>query len=127
MARLIEGDSSSMACTAVVVWGTNFTSSVGFHRFSKLISSTVSLPPNYMGVCVGLLLSDGWLSGIMDADCGFYLNWKLDKKGLPTSLVYYMRLSQKQTYQKILYYFLPPSSLDPYAAATPPYPHHIMM
>jgi len=46
------------------------------------------------------ILSNNWLAGYIDADGSFYLNWLLDKKGLPTSLQYYMRISQKQNYHK---------------------------
>jgi len=54
---------------------------------------------------------------MLDADCYFYFNWKLDKKELPTSLVYYIspsgalgprwglvpsgrRISQKREYRR---------------------------
>lgn len=29
------------------------------------------------------LQSNSWLSGFLDADCGFYFHWLLNKKGLP--------------------------------------------
>jgi len=44
------------------------------------------------------LSSNSWLSGFMDADCSFYFDWKLGKKGLPNAPIYYMNLSQKQEY-----------------------------
>lgn len=34
----------------------------------------------------------------MDADGSFYLNWLYTKKGVPTSLQYYVRLTQKSSY-----------------------------
>jgi len=46
------------------------------------------------------LNSNSWLSGFIDADGSFYLNWLYDKKGKPTSLQYYMRLSQRQIYHR---------------------------
>ena len=48
------------------------------------------------------LSNSSWLSGILDADGSFYLNWKLNKKALPIGLVYYLRISQKQTYSRKL-------------------------
>lgn len=47
--------------TDLVVWGKNLPSSVGYGRFSNLISKNMLLPPLQRGVVVGLLLSDGWL------------------------------------------------------------------
>lgn len=44
------------------------------------------------------ILSNYWLAGLIDADGSFYFNWLLDKKGLPTSLQYYMRITQRQNY-----------------------------
>lgn len=41
-----------------------------------------------LGLDTSSLSSNHWLSGILDADCHFYFNRKLDKKGLPTSLEY---------------------------------------
>jgi len=43
---------------------------------------------------------NSWLSGILDADAGFYLHWLINKKGLPISLQYYLRLSQRQFYHR---------------------------
>nr|QKS32173.1 LAGLIDADG endonuclease [Sphaerobolus stellatus] len=47
-----------------------------------------------------LLNSNSWLSGFIDADGSFYLNWLYDKKGKATSLQYYMRISQRQVYHR---------------------------
>ena len=46
------------------------------------------------------LNSDSWLSGFIDADGSFYLNWLFDKKDRPGSLQYYMRISQRQDYHR---------------------------
>jgi hypothetical protein len=43
------------------------------------------------------LQSNSWLSGFCDADCGFYLNWKLNMKGLPISLQYYLFANKPKT------------------------------
>lgn len=45
--------------------------------------------------------NNSWLSGFIDGDGSFYLNWLYDKKDLPTSLQYYMRISQRQNYLHI--------------------------
>lgn len=44
------------------------------------------------------LSNSSWLSGFLEADGSFYLNYKLNKKGIPIDIVYYLRISQKQTY-----------------------------
>lgn len=46
------------------------------------------------------LNKSSWLSGFLEADGSFYFNYKLNKKGIPTSVVYYLRISQKQTYTR---------------------------
>jgi hypothetical protein len=49
---------------------------------------------------VSPLQSNSWLSGYCDAYCGFYFNWILSKKGLPISLQYYLRISQRRLYHR---------------------------
>lgn len=44
------------------------------------------------------LQNNSWLAVFIDADGYFYFNWLFDKKGLPTSLQYYMRITQKMNY-----------------------------
>lgn len=47
------------------------------------------------------LQSNSWLSGFLDADGGFFFNWKLSKiTGLPIRLAYNMRISQRQQYNR---------------------------
>lgn len=46
------------------------------------------------------LQSNSWLSGLLDADASFYLNWSINKKELPISLLYYLRISQRQMYHR---------------------------
>ena len=46
------------------------------------------------------LQSNSWLSGFLDADCGFYFHWLLNKKGLPITLQYYLRIIQRKFYHK---------------------------
>jgi hypothetical protein len=43
-----------------------------------------------------------WLSGMLEADGSFYSTWKLNDKGMLIGLVYYIRLTQKQTYTRKL-------------------------
>ena len=45
------------------------------------------------------LQSNSWLSGMLDADGGFYLNWAINKNGLPITLQYYLRISQRKFYR----------------------------
>lgn len=52
----------SSECTALVIWGTNLSSTVGYGRFTKIVSNMIKLPPYQHSVVIGLLLSDGWLS-----------------------------------------------------------------
>lgn len=51
-----------------------------------------------LGLDLSPLQNNNWLSGFIDGDGSFYLNWLFDKKNLPTSLQYYMRISQRQNY-----------------------------
>jgi hypothetical protein len=53
------------------------------------------------GLDLSPIQDNNWLSGYIDGDGSFYLNWLYDKKNLPTSLQYYMRISQRQNYHKI--------------------------
>jgi hypothetical protein len=49
-----------------------------------------------LGLDLTPLQSNNWLSGYIDGDGSFYFNWLFDKKNLPTSLQYYLRISQRQ-------------------------------
>ena len=53
-----------------------------------------------LGLDFSPIESNNWLSGFIDGDGSFYLNWLYDKKNLPTSLQYYMRISQRQIYHR---------------------------
>lgn len=44
------------------------------------------------------LQNNSWLAVFIDADGYFYFNWLFDKKGIPTSLQYFMRITQKMNY-----------------------------
>lgn len=46
------------------------------------------------------MASNSWLAGFLDADCNFYFNWALNKLGLPISLQYYLRITQRQQYHR---------------------------
>jgi LAGLIDADG endonuclease len=58
-----------------------------------------------LGIDISPLQNNNWLSGFLDGDCSFYFNWLYDKKNLPTSLQYYMRISQRQDYHHINDFF----------------------
>lgn len=44
------------------------------------------------------LRESSWLSGMLEADANFYVDWKLNNNELPIGLTYYLRISQKQKY-----------------------------
>lgn len=75
------------------------------HRLIEWLNMTKNLtkPLVPLGLDTSSLSFNNWLSGILDVDCHFYFNWKLDKKGLPTSLEYYIRISQKREYLRESY------------------------
>ena len=43
-----------------------------------------------------------WLSGMLETDGSFYLNWKTGKNNLPIGITYFLTISQKQTYNRKL-------------------------
>jgi hypothetical protein len=57
----IAGFSDASEKKALVVFGTNLTSTVGNGRLTKQVSEMIKLPSYQRGVVIGLLLSDGWL------------------------------------------------------------------
>lgn len=46
------------------------------------------------------LQTNSWLAGILDCDAGFYFNWSTNNKGIPSTLQYYLRLSQRRVYHR---------------------------
>ena len=62
-----------------------------------LTGAIKSLNIPLLGVNLTPLQDNAWLSGLIDADGSFYLNWLYDKSKLPTSLQYYLRISQRKT------------------------------
>ena len=70
------------------------------HQIIKWYNLNYNSKLKALGLDLSPIQNNNWLSGYIDADGSFYLNWLYDKKNLPTSLQYYMRLSQKQSYDK---------------------------
>lgn len=68
------------------------------HRLIYWSNNKWSLNTPLLGINITPLQNNGWLSGLLDADGSFYLNWLYDKSGLPTSLQYYLRISQRKIY-----------------------------
>ena len=54
-------DKPKKTSTAVVIWGTNLSSNVGYPRFTKIIANNNELPYNIKSFIYGILLSDGWI------------------------------------------------------------------
>jgi hypothetical protein len=50
-----------ITCAALVPFGTNLGSTVGYGRFSRIVGSMICLPPYQISVIIGILLSDAWL------------------------------------------------------------------
>jgi hypothetical protein len=46
------------------------------------------------------LQTNSWLAGILDCDAGFYFNWSINNKGIPSTLQYYLRLSKRRVYHR---------------------------
>lgn len=101
--RLVVKDNATLLKVVNLINGCMRTPKIeALHRLIEWLNTNKELsdPLLPLGLDISPLSSNNWLSGIMDADGHFYFNWKLDKKGLPTSLEYYMRISQKRTYSR---------------------------
>jgi hypothetical protein len=66
------------------------------NRINLKTNSTIPL----LGIDKTPINDNSWLSGMLEADGNFYLNYKLNSNNLLGTLVYYLRLSQKQTYSR---------------------------
>ncbi len=101
--RLVIKDNVTLLNVVNLINGCMRTPKIeALHRLIEWLNMTKKLtkPLVPLGLDTSPLSSNNWLSGILDADCHFYFNWKLDKNGFPTSLEYYMRISQKREYSK---------------------------
>lgn len=54
----------------------------------------------FLGLDETPLQMNSWLAGILDSDAGFYFNWSLNNKGMPSILQYYLRISQRRFYHR---------------------------
>ena len=58
------------------------------HRIKTLFNLKYNYNIPLLELDLSLFNKNSWLSGFIDADGSFYLNWLYDKKGKPTSLKY---------------------------------------
>lgn len=73
------------------------------HRMIKWYNLNYNYDIKLLALANTPLNSDSWLSGFIDAEGSFYLNWLFDKKDRPGILQYYMRRasqSQRQDYHR---------------------------
>lgn len=70
------------------------------HRLIENLNTHSSELIPLLGLDKTPLGESAWLSGFLEADGYFYLNWKLSKKDLPIGIIYYLYLSQKQNYER---------------------------
>lgn len=72
------------------------------HRLINWFNNKNNTSIPLLGLNKTALNKSSWLAGILEADCNFYINWKLNKQNLPINLQYYLRISQKQMYTRKL-------------------------
>lgn len=80
------------------------------HRLIENLNQYCSESIPLLGLDKTPLGESAWLSGFLEADGYFYLNWKLNKKDLPVArkacfargsgITYYLYISQKQHYER---------------------------
>lgn len=73
------------------------------HRLINWYNNRYNTKIPLIGLDETPLQSNSWLSGMLDADGGFYLNWlaqAINKNGLPITLQYYLRISQRKCYHR---------------------------
>jgi hypothetical protein len=70
------------------------------HRLIENLNKYSSESIPLLGLDQIPLGESAWLSGFLEADGYFYLNWKLNKNDLPVGITYYLYISQKQKYER---------------------------
>jgi hypothetical protein len=70
------------------------------HRLIEWFNNKYDTNIPLLGMDTEPLNNSSWLSGFLEADGSFYFNYKLNKDGIPIGIVYYLRISQKQTYNR---------------------------
>lgn len=68
------------------------------HRLIEWFNNKYDTNIPLLGMDTEPLNNSSWLSGFLEADGSFYFNYKLNKDGIPIGIVYYLRISQKQTF-----------------------------
>lgn len=67
--------------------------------FNKDNNNNINIIPK-LDIDTSSILENSWLSGFIDADGNFYINWKISKKSKLINIIYYMRIYQKEYYTR---------------------------
>ena len=70
------------------------------HRLITWYNNRYNTTIPLLGVDLEPISNNSWLSGFIEADGSFYLNYKFNKNDMLIGIVYYLRISQKQTYTR---------------------------
>jgi heme/copper-type cytochrome/quinol oxidase subunit 1 len=78
-------------CKAIVIWGSNFTSTVSYPRFTSIVRYMVNIPIHLRSMLGGLLISDAWMEINKRGNTRFCFKQSLDHS--PLVIFVFYRLS----------------------------------